>query len=294
MPRQLSQYKLSYTNITPSLLPYTILPSLSIHPKLQTLSSTEKKRRFPQLSNSPMKDDELTLSLSLFPFQPAKQEPRVRPFPDSPKEEDELTLSLSSFPKQNHSLGVYRNAIRSFKTRSCRRKPRILFKEGKEETIDPPFPWATDRRAIVHRIDYLLARGLSVISGEVQCKRCDYRKSMEFNLEEKFAQVEKFVAENKYEMANRASPRWMNPKLPSCNECGIENCMEPVKAKKKRDINWLFLLLGEMLGVCSVDRLKYLCKHNNINRTGCKDWLLYYAYLGICKQLKPIDLFETM
>uniref|UniRef100_A0A0E0HHS4 DUF7086 domain-containing protein n=1 Tax=Oryza nivara TaxID=4536 RepID=A0A0E0HHS4_ORYNI len=48
----------------------------------------------------------------------------------------------------------------------------------------------------------------------------------------------------------------MNPVVPNCDNCGHEKCMRPVIATEKERINWLFLLLGETLGLRMLDQLK--------------------------------------
>lgn len=114
---------------------------------------------------------------------------------------------------------------------------------------------------------------------------------MGFNLETKFAEVSNFIAKNRGEMHDRAPHEWMYPILPVCENCG--NSVRPVVSEKKRSINWLFLLLGQMLGCCTLEQLKYFCKHTKIFRTGAKDRILYLAYLGLCKQLDPTGPFDT-
>jgi hypothetical protein len=93
-------------------------------------------------------------------------------------------------------------------------------------------------------------------------------------------------------MHDRAPSDWMNPVLPRCQFCDQENSVKPVIANKKQKINWLFLLLGQMLGCCTLDQLKYFCKHTKNHRTGAKDRVLYLAYLGMCKQLDPNGPFD--
>lgn len=174
-----------------------------------------------------------------------------------------------------------------------RRNPSQGPREGKSETIPPPFPWATNRRAMIQNLKYLLHNKIFTITGEVQCKRCERKFEMAFDLMEKFAQVWNFIAEHRADMHDRAPDVWMNPTLPTCKHCGQENSVKPVIAeKKKKSINWLFLLLGQMLGCCTLEQLKYFCKHTKNHRTGAKDRVLYLAYLGLCKQLHPDGPFD--
>ncbi|WOH09609.1 hypothetical protein DCAR_0729067 [Daucus carota subsp. sativus] len=48
----------------------------------------------------------------------------------------------------------------------------------------------------------------------------------------------------------------------------------------------------QMLGCCTVEQLKYFCKHTKNHRTGAKDRVLYLTYLAICKQLDPKGPFH--
>ncbi|KAG6779502.1 hypothetical protein POTOM_015891 [Populus tomentosa] len=165
-------------------------------------------------------------------------------------------------------------------------------REGKGETVPVLYSWAMDRRAMVHSLDYLLSRKIETITGCVQCKRCEKQYEIGFDLEAKFAEIGAFIAKNKSFMHDRAPSVWMNPGLPKCQFCEQENSSKPVIANKKRKINWLFLLLGQMLGCCTLDQLKYFCKHTKNHRTGAKDRVLFLAYLGLCKQLDPNGPFD--
>ncbi|AES81624.1 hypothetical protein MtrunA17_Chr7g0262281 [Medicago truncatula] len=159
-------------------------------------------------------------------------------------------------------------------------------KQNWAETINPPFPWATCKRAKVYTIHHLLSKGFNTISGKVECGKCDFQSVLEFDLNEKFNEVVEFIENNKNDMNDRAPEAWMNPMLPKCEKCGQENAMNPI-ITKKRTINWLFLLLGQMIGCCKLQHLKYFCKHSNIHRTGAKNRLIYLTYVDLCRQLQP-------
>ena len=176
--------------------------------------------------------------------------------------------------------------------RCQRKKPRQAPREGKTLTIQPPFPWATNHRATVHTLKHLTDTGIITISGDVHCKRCDQRYQMEYNLKDKFLEVGNYIIENKHKLYERAPPMWKNPSLPKCRFCGQENNVKPVIAKKKKLINWLFLLLGQMIGCCTLEQLKYFCKHTGNHRTAAKDRVLFLTYLGLCKQLDPSGPFH--
>lgn len=113
---------------------------------------------------------------------------------------------------------------------------------------------------------------------------------MEYDLQEKFKEIADFIKENKFALHDRAPAEWTTPTLPNCETCG--STLKPV-LKKKRDINWLFLLLGKMLGCCKLSELKYFCKHTKNHRTGAKDRVLYLTYMGLCKQLDPNGPYDV-
>ena len=167
---------------------------------------------------------------------------------------------------------------------SCPRKKRRL---AKSKTVPPPFPWATSKRATLYTLDHLLSElKLKTISGTLQCKFCKFQQDFQFDLVEKFEKVTRFIKERRNEMCDRAPSEWMNPMVPNCESCGKEKAMHPMMTKK-RNINWLFLLLGQMIGCCKLDQLKYFCKHADIHRTGAKNRLVFSTYFGLCKQLQP-------
>ncbi|KAG6653245.1 uncharacterized protein LOC122310029 [Carya illinoinensis] len=168
---------------------------------------------------------------------------------------------------------------------------RVL-REGKSDTVNAPLPWATTRRATVYSLECLLSKQIDTITGSVQCKRCERQCEIGYNLEKKFDEVEHYIAENKSSMHDSAPSNWMNPVLPKCKFCGQENSAKPIISQKNKAINWLFLLLGQMLGCCTLAQLKYFCKHTKNHRTGAKDQLLYLTYLGRCKQLDPSGPFD--
>ncbi|KAJ4968398.1 hypothetical protein NE237_015099 [Protea cynaroides] len=70
-----------------------------------------------------------------------------------------------------------------------RRKPTQAPRGKKTETIPIPYQWATNRRATVHNMEYLLSNGIHTISGEVQCKQCERKYEIEYDLKSKFIEV---------------------------------------------------------------------------------------------------------
>ncbi|KAK8563656.1 hypothetical protein V6N13_006105 [Hibiscus sabdariffa] len=213
-------------------------------------------------------------------FQPMVPFLQVSPFPIYPYLEAHIATGLN--PNAN---AVSREMVSHSPPSRARRNPSQVT----TETIPRPFPWSTTQRATVHRLDYLLSHDITIISGEVQCKKCDKVYRIEYDLREKFGEISDFIKENKFSLHDRAPPEWMSPNLPSCESCGSP--VKPVGTKKK-SINWLFLLLGKMLGCCKLSELKYFCKHTKNHKTGAKDRVLYLTYMGLCKQLDPTGSFD--
>ncbi|PSS29413.1 Sialidase [Actinidia chinensis var. chinensis] len=174
-----------------------------------------------------------------------------------------------------------------------RKNPASKPRAGKSPTVPAPFPWATTQRATVHSLHHLLQNQIHSISGQVQCKRCEQTFEIDYDLHNKFIAVGKYILQNKHSLRDRAPSIWMNPALPTCRFCNQENSAKPIISGNKKSINWLFLLLGQMLGCCTLEQLKYFCKHTNNHRTGAKDRVLYLTYLGLCKQLDPAGPFDV-
>jgi hypothetical protein len=105
----------------------------------------------------------------------------------------------------------------------------------------------------------------------------------------KFREVREYIVANHHAMYDRAPKAWEFPALPDCDACGHEGAMWPEIAADKHEINWLFLFLGQMLGCCTLEQLKYFCMNNGRHRTGAKNRVLYYAYIEMSNQLLPFD-----
>ncbi|KAG9148162.1 hypothetical protein Leryth_014100 [Lithospermum erythrorhizon] len=239
-------------------------------------------RRFNSPTPTSISEDDL-LNLTLGPPIPPPPPPPLQNylFPQPPP--NSFYMPQSPPPPSNNTTRPSRNRRASQTTRQGRRE---------EKTITPPYQWATDKKAHIHTLEYLVSKQIYTITGQVQCKKCEKRYEMGFNLEEKFGDVAKFIIENKTGMHERAPECWSNPVLLTCKFCEAENSVKPVIAGKKRSINWLFLLLGQMLGCCTLEQLKYFCKQTMNHRTGAKDRVLYLAYLCVCKQLQPTGPFD--
>ncbi|KAL5202119.1 hypothetical protein ABZP36_013071 [Zizania latifolia] len=151
----------------------------------------------------------------------------------------------------------------------------------------PPYPWATNRVAMHHSMSELSRRGITTVDGESQCRRCDTRQTISYDIQAKFDELVVFIFHNYSGMHDRAPARWINPTVPDCANCGQKNSMRPVIPAEKDNINWIFLLLGQALGLCTLDQLKHFCAHTRQHRTGAKDRVLYLTYFELCNQLLP-------
>ena len=160
--------------------------------------------------------------------------------------------------------------------------------------VSPVFPWATDRIGIHHPISHLTALAITTVEGEVHCSRCDARKTVSYDIASKFQEVRDFVIRNGEDMDDRAPEEWLHStgKIPDCDGCGQRNSLRPVIPAEKERINWVFLLLGQTLGLCTLDQLKYFCAHTRQHRTGAKDRVLYSTYMELCNQLYPDKMFR--
>ncbi|KAL1557995.1 hypothetical protein AAHA92_08515 [Salvia divinorum] len=213
---------------------------------------------------------------------PRSPSPPPSPPAALPEAEPPAALPVADPPAAAHHRG------------RIRRNPARAPLEGKGLVIPPPYPWAGTLRATVRSLNYLRERGITAIRGDVECRKCEKKFEVELDLEERFAEISTFVAENKVLLRHRAPTEWMNPELSRCGFCNQERCVKPVMSAKKRSINWLFLLLGKMLGCCSLEQLKYFCKHTENHRTGAKDRVLFLTYLSLCKQMDPSGPYDVV
>ncbi|EOA38771.1 hypothetical protein CARUB_v10010982mg [Capsella rubella] len=158
--------------------------------------------------------------------------------------------------------------------------------------IVPPYPWSTNKPCVVHTISDLIAMNINMIHGQVYCKPCNKTHTLYYNLIERFSELSVYVKANMEIMRLRAPARWLNPTLTQCVTCKTD--MKPLlNNERMEEINWLFLMLGGMLGCCTLDQLKFFCQANGKHRTGCKDRVLYTTYLRQCEQLDPEGPFHV-
>ncbi|MCO5552499.1 hypothetical protein L7F22_006011 [Adiantum nelumboides] len=162
---------------------------------------------------------------------------------------------------------------------------------AKEDRIAPPYPWSTEKRAVVQSLDWMLGNGISRIYGEVSCKKCG-NHMVDVDLHSAFYRLSSYFLTNRDSMHDRAPRHWTTPQLLTCQICHQGDHVRPIVSSKKRSINWLFLLLTETLGICTLEQLKYFCKHTRKHRTGAKDRVLYLTYAGLLKQLNPAGPYE--
>lgn len=208
------------------------------------------------------------------------------------QQQGSLLPAVSTHSEEDEHYRPRRTPVRTMPPGAiCSTGERLSANSGNSAKKGPhvpaPFPWSTEYRAKNHSLEWILRRGLTSIGGEVQCKRCDGMTTVEVNLQAAFVQLERYFIENKHSMHDRAPKHWMVPRLLDCTLCHQNDCVKPIIAEKKREINWLFLLLTQTLGLCTLDQLKFFCKHNDKHRTGAKDRVLYSTYGGLLKQLNP-------
>ncbi|RLM98007.1 hypothetical protein C2845_PM06G01220 [Panicum miliaceum] len=158
--------------------------------------------------------------------------------------------------------------------------------------VVPPYPWSTERVGVHHSLAELSRRGVEAVTGELRCKRCEDLRLVTLDARARFEDLRGYISRNVQGMDDRAPRRWKEPALPDCERCGQRGSMRPVIPADKHRINWVFLLLSEMLGVCTLEQLKYFCEHTHQHRTGAKDRVLYSTYMELCNQLLPNGLFD--
>ncbi|XP_022766175.1 uncharacterized protein LOC111311062 [Durio zibethinus] len=95
---------------------------------------------------------------------------------------------------------VSQEIVRHSRPPRSHRNPFQTPRQGQTETI----PWATIQRAMENSLDYILSRNMTVISGEVQCKKCEKVYNIEYDLEQKFREIAAFISENRSAMHDRA------------------------------------------------------------------------------------------
>ncbi|KAL5562628.1 hypothetical protein UlMin_032375 [Ulmus minor] len=266
----------SSSTIPPSTphLTWFLGPSSSITPPHLTLSLGPSSSTTPPPSPPPS----APLEGMLIPYSYLLKSPHTHPQP----------LVDQTPPAKDRRLA------QSNQVKAPRRSRKKILKTGKTPTIPQPFQWAAEARAKVETLETLVSKGITTISDQVRCRRCHRQYQMSYDLPTEFKKLWNFVARDKTAMSHRAPDVWMDPDYPKCEVCGHENSLKPIIAKKRREINWLFLLLGQFIGCCTLKQLKYFCKHNYSHRTGAKNRVVYLTYLNLCKQLDPTGPFDPL
>ncbi|XP_014501372.1 ATP synthase gamma chain, chloroplastic-like [Vigna radiata var. radiata] len=104
-----------------------------------------------------------------------------------------------------------------------------------------------------------------------------------------------FLRKEKSKWHKRAPRVWMSPMRPKCPLCERERSTRPVITRNKKEINWLFLLLGQMLGYCTLEHLKYFCKHNEVHGTGANDvFSLFVVYTRFVSLVRFEPVVQTL
>ncbi|KAH0632674.1 hypothetical protein KY284_035460 [Solanum tuberosum] len=130
-------------------------------------------------------DDFLTLSLSIKTLPNLGASPLSLPLPPPPP--------LSNVNNEGARMRVGLTSGRMRRT-STSTQSTI---EEKDETITPPYPWATSRHAIIHTLDYLVSKEITNISGDVQCKKCQQQYKIQYDLQEKFNEIANHAITNR-------------------------------------------------------------------------------------------------
>ncbi|KAJ4896578.1 hydroxyproline-rich glycoprotein family protein [Raphanus sativus] len=275
----------SSSQIASSPTPLRLAPPSPVAP-MQTWSPRYLMARFPPsyqpyfATTSPPPSYLLPSSFSYSPYQTLSRGPSAPIHPPPPPYAppfDFLTPAVR--PVSSSALVV--ESRRSYRSQSNRNNRKD------DDTIPPPYPWATSKRGAIQSLENLESKQITTITGNVQCKHCEKVYQMSYDLREKFSEVVSVFASLKRLMRERAPAFWTNPEPMRCELCGRDKAVKPVIAQRKSQINWLFLLLGQMLGYCTLEQLKNFCKHSKSHRTGAKDRVLYLTYLGLCKMLEP-------
>ncbi|KAE8648356.1 hypothetical protein Csa_023118, partial [Cucumis sativus] len=148
------------------------------------------------------------LDLSLRP--PSAQPP---PAPEYPQLSS--TLPSSQIPNEESNATPQPNIETSNDQQQHRRRLRRRRTRADMTRIEPPYPWATDKRAVVHELKYLQSNNIMKIKGEVICKKCEMKYEIEYDLMNKVNEITRFFEEEIDSMHDRAPNCWTKPNLPN-------------------------------------------------------------------------------
>ncbi|KAK4342944.1 hypothetical protein RND71_038760 [Anisodus tanguticus] len=136
--------------------------------------------------------------LKLQPTLPCLTFSLILPCQENNVNDEENTAKLNVATRNHRRVGL---------TARARRTSNQSIKEGKSEIITPPYPWVTSRRAIVHTLDYLISNEITIISGEVQCKKCEGQYQIRYDLQEKFKEIATFISKTKSTIVGSVSAK---------------------------------------------------------------------------------------
>ncbi|MED6198958.1 hypothetical protein PIB30_071586 [Stylosanthes scabra] len=139
-----------------------------------------------------------------------------------------------------------------------------------------------DRPTKIHSMKHLLQNNIPSISGDVQCGSCHGTFEISYDLQEKVAELRSFMKAHRSTMHSRSPKEWNFPDPLTCILCGKEKRVKPViGSPREHNINWLFLLLGQLIGFCTLDEMRYFCSYNGLHKTAAKDRFVYYTYVKL-------------
>ncbi|XP_021849478.1 uncharacterized protein [Spinacia oleracea] len=173
------------------------------------------------------------------------------------------------------------------------------------EYPQPLYPHAKPEPAKIHSLNYLLQNHILIVSKDFKCgnSECNQMYKVTYDIQTKFQELVEFIRTEKDKSLNGgvAPEKWLTPTttLPECSncrrKCDVDSLLgsdDRVSESAYHKIDWLFLLLGRLLGVCEWNQLNYFCINNNIDRSvngmvASTSQLLYRVYFDLCRQLQP-------
>ncbi|KAK1404409.1 hypothetical protein POM88_004014 [Heracleum sosnowskyi] len=197
--------------------------------------------------------------------------------PDTIPSTPEISLSRS---------GPLRNPVVDSSMGQNEEMPVRNIQPLKTPSIDPLFEWASNVKCKVNKLATLTTDKIGL---QVKCMECRKSYKVWLDLHTGLRNVVDFVqASRSYEV-----PIPSLTEMPrQCRECHKISILEPVHAKKKRNLNWLGLLLAHELGSLSYDQLVYYCRHRGLPWHKCiKPQLVRLCFRDLVHQLglKPIS-----
>ncbi|KAM6574386.1 hypothetical protein CsatA_022713 [Cannabis sativa] len=162
----------------------------------------------------------------------------------------------------------------------------------------PLYPWARAQPCKVYSFNYLMTNKIMVIKGRVECNICRREFVKELDLQDEFHNIGMgLIREMTRNMKENRSGHRDGAVVPrpyatlGCKVCGHKDSVRPIVLDDNDiddfyDINWLFLMLSQLLGWCTCVQLMHFCSTNKIpysNKT-YKDRLLFLTYMDLWRQ----------